>query len=462
MKISERVAEFISTYPDREIPKGVLPRAKDGIIDYVGVTLAGGEEESVKRVREVAENMGGASQATIWSTGRKTSVTLAALVNGTAAHALDFDDTNLVMVAHPSIQLLPGLCALGEYQHSSGYDILTAYIIGFELGAVLGRALNPNHIIQGWFPVGTLGLIMQTAAAARLLRLTPRQTQMALGLGMNLASGLRCNSGTMAKPLLAGQAASNSILVALLARNGITANPDALEDRFGYFENFSRGSHIDLKQAVDSLGTRWNIVESGIAFKLYPCCAGAHIPIDCALEIAQRHSPQPEEIESIEISIPSAVKIMLLHPSPKTAAEARFSLEYCVSRAILDRKLGLEQFLPQKLDDPSVRILIGKIKISYYDLSLIKDKARQNRFPVEIKVRVKGGAVFSAGAEYAKGTPENPVSSTFLEEKLYQCCSEKLPVSEIRDILSRLRDFERIKDISELISMFNMKAGLAP
>jgi 2-methylcitrate dehydratase PrpD len=462
MKISERIAEFISAYSDHEIPKEALLRAKDGIIDYAGVTLAGGEEESVKLAREVIKSLGGAPQATVWSTGCKTSVTSAALVNGTAAHALDFDDTNLVMVAHPSIQLLPGLCALGEYQHCSGSDILTAYIIGFELGVVFGSALNPNHITQGWFPVGTLGLVMQTAASARLLRLTPRQTQMAMGLSMNLASGLRCNSGTMAKPLLAGHAASNSVLVTLLARNGITANPDTLEDRFGYFENFSRGNHVDLEHAINSLGIRWNIVESGISFKLYPCCAGAHIPIDCALEIAQRHSLLPEEIESVEISIPSAVKIVLLHPSPKTVAEARFSLEYCVSRAILDRKLGLEQFLPQKINDSSVRTLMGKINIKYYDLSPIKGKTSQNRFPVKMRVCLKGGAAFSACAEYAKGTPENPASSTFLEEKLYQCCSEKLPVSRVRDILSRLRTFEQIKDIGELISMFNTKTDLAP
>ncbi|MBW2093209.1 MAG: MmgE/PrpD family protein, partial [Deltaproteobacteria bacterium] len=219
---------------------------------------------------KLAEEMGGNSQATIWGSGLKTSLLLAALANGTAAHALDLDDTNAVMMAHPSIQLLPALFALGELKHATGQEIILGYIIGFEVGAKLGRAMNPDFVAQGWFPVGPLGTLMQTAACSKLLNLDVGQIENALGIAANLAAGLRCNNGTMAKPLMAGSAASSALLAVLSASDGMTANCKALEDRFGFFENFSRGDAEKLKQSFEKLGDPLEITYSGLAHKLYP------------------------------------------------------------------------------------------------------------------------------------------------------------------------------------------------
>jgi len=412
------------------------------------------DEESVRLVRSTVESMGGNPQATVWGTGHKTSVMMAALANGTAAHSLDFDDTNALMIAHPSIQLLPGLFALAEYEHLSGFDILISYVIGFETGATLGLALNPKHAAQGWLPIGTIGPLMQAAACSKLLNLGSKKTLMAVGIATNIASGIRCNNGTMAKPLLAGHAASEGVLAAVLAREGITANPEALEARYGYFENFSRGDPADLERASNVLGERFHIIDSGISFKLYPCCAGAHVAIDCALEIAQRHFPLPDEIEAISVSIHSGTKVVLIHPRPKTVAQARFSLEYSVSRAIIDRQMGLEQFRQQKIDDPSVQALIEKVKPKYYDASVTADDLAQSRFPVELEVHMKNGSIFYSRTEYAKGTPRNPLSSIELEEKFRQCCSAKLSASQIIKALNQLRNFEQIQDIAGLIPIF--------
>ena len=452
-KATERLARFAAEYAEEKIPTEALENAKAGILDYIGVVLAGVGEESATLVRKTVETMGGSPQALIWGTKAKTSAPLAALVNGIAAHALDLDDTNPVMLAHPSLQLLPGLFALGEYEHFRGRDVLSAYVIGFEVGATLGRALHPNHIAQGWLPIGTLGPIMEAAACARLLGLTYKQVQMALGLASNFASGIRCNSGTMAKHLLAGHGAYSGVMAAILARNGMTANGKCMESPFGYFENFSRGDPRRLEQAIDTLGKPFAILESGISFKLYPCCAGAHVAIDCALDIALRHSPKRTEIEAIDILAHHGLRAILIYPRPRTVSEARFSLEYVVCRALLDREMGPDQFLLHKINDSHIGALMGKANITYYDKALTANDLETSRFPVEIGVRLKNGKVLVSRIEHAKGTIRNPVSRADLEKKFRRCISNS-PVNHMAErILDNVSTFEKIRNIHEFVGM---------
>ncbi len=457
MKINERIGEFVSNFSSADIPQDALDVAKSGVIDYVGVLISGAEEESSRLVRNMAGTLGGNPQATIWSTGEKTSVALAALANGTAAHALDYDDTNPVMLAHPSIQLLPGLFALGEYTHSGGMEMLAAYIAGFEIGAKLARILNPEHIKQGWFPVGTLGPLMEAAACSRLLGLSSEQVQMAVGIAANLASGLRCNSGTMVKQLTAGHAASSGVVSALLAREGMTANSLALEDRFGYLENFSRGNSNELESVMDLLGNPLDIVESGLSFKRYPCCAGTHNAIDCALDIVQNHSLQVDEIESINILMHAGVKSVLIHQKPTTSDQAKFSVDYCVSRAFIDRKVGPQQFERDKINDKVVSALIRKIKIKYHNTPVSKVDIRSSRFPVEMDVRLRDGTVYSSRVDYASGTPANPLLPAEIEQKFKQCLSGKLSDRKAHDIFCKLNHFENISDMQVLIDMVQYK-----
>jgi 2-methylcitrate dehydratase PrpD len=452
MTPTEKIARFVCDYSENDMPQEAVERTKAAIMDYVGVTLSGVSERSSKIVRQVITTLGGNPQATIWGEGIKTSVQLAALANGTAAHALDLDDTNMVMMSHPSIQLLPGLFALGEYEHRSGSEILLAYITGFEVGAKLGRALNPNLVHQGWFPVGTLGTLMQTAACAKLLGLEPNQVQMALGISTNLASGLRCNNGTMTKPLTAGHVGSNGIIAALLAREGMNADSKALETQFGFFENFCRGDQSVLEEKINSLGEPLDILQTGLSYKLYPCCAGTHMPIDCALDIVGKHPLNPEDIQEIDVSVDSRTKFLLIHPRPKTDAEAKFSLEYCVSRAILDGKMQSEQFGAEKIEASEVKTLIEKVKPQFKDDPMIKEGER-GLLPVQLQIKMKDGSLLSSQVDCAKGTPGNPLSTGELEEKFQQCCKGILPDGQVIRLINQLRNFDQLQDIAEFIFM---------
>jgi 2-methylcitrate dehydratase PrpD len=443
MKLTTKITEFIEGFEYNEIPVEAIDAVKASIIDYVGVTLAGFAEESSAIVRRVIENMGGCPQATVWGTNLKTTVAHAAMANGTAAHALDFDDTNFAMMSHPSIQLLPALFALGEYKKVSGKQIVLAYLVGFEVGGMLGRAMNPEFVGQGWFPVGPFGVMMQTAACAKLLKLNPDKIENALGIAANLASGLRCNNGTMAKPFAPGHAAADAIMATMLALEGMSANQRALEDQFGFVENFSRNRLERLEQAVSTLGDPLEILRSGVSYKLYPCCAGVHAAIDCALDIVQNHAINPDEIKMIAVYINPGVRYLLIHPRPTTEMEAKFSLEYCVARSVLDHDIGPDQFSPQKVTDPSLQSLIEKVKPSWED---------NRKMDVKIDIQMNSGESYSSEVEQARGMPRNPVEWSELENKFLKCTRNILTEREAREKVNRLQHFEQLEDISEFVS----------
>ncbi len=450
MEPTRQIAEFTTGFGWNSLPVEAMERAREALMDYVGVALAGVNDESSVIVRELVEELGGAPQASVWGTRIKTSVTHAALANGTAAHALDLDDTNVVMMAHPSIQVLPALLALGEYTGACGKDILLSYVIGFEVGGSLGRALNPDLVRRGWFPVGLMGALMQTAACARLVNLNTQQIQNAIGIASNLAGGLRCNNGTMAKPLAAGGAAAKALLAVLSAAKGLSANTGALESRFGVVENFGGGDVAGLREAVKTLGISLEIMNSGLAYKLYPCCAGAHAAIDCALQIARAHRPNPEDIQEIAVSISSGVKFLLIHPRPKTGSEAKFSLEYCVARALLDGRIGPTQFDPQKIGEPELESMIEKVKPEYHD-----ELTRS----VRVAVLMKNGDAYAADVEHPRGTPENPLSRGELEQKFVGCAKAVLSETQVEAAADLLEHFEEVSDVGDLSRVLTGDGG---
>ena len=455
MTPSEKIIDFVCGYGINDMSSKINNRLKLSIIDYVGVTLAGTEETSSKILFRFIESMGGNPQSTIWGRGTKTTLLQTALAHGNAAHALDYDDSNGVMRTHPSSLILPGLFALGEYEHRSGQDLLTAYAVAFEVGAKLGRALNPELVINGWLPVGITGVIMQTVACAKLLDLPALQVGMALGIASNLASGLRCNNGTMAKHILAGKTCFNGLLACLLSRDGITGNEKAIEDRFGLFTNFSRKEVDALEKACDALGTTFDIIETGIIHKFYPSCTGTHLPIQCALDIVDKYLFDVSKIRRVDISISALARPLLIHSQPKNDLEAKFSLEYCVARAILDGKMGIGQFRPGKIKDSVVQDLINKINPHYYEIPKSRKYHTWTDFPAEVCIRMADGTSYSSRQEKVKGSLEYPLSERQLEEKFLDCSSVILTKKRSHKLLAFLKNFEEVIDIADMVCLMS-------
>ena len=235
------VAEFLVKSRWEDCPPEAVEAARRAILDCLGVMLAGSVEPPARIIQRIAEMEGGTPLATVVGTGRRTGATWAALANGTAAHALDYDDTNFAMMGHPSAPVLSAALAVGELALADGRSLVHAFLLGFEVETTLAEVVNPPHYYRGWHATCTLGTLGAAAAAAHLLGLDAAQTRVALAVAASQASGLKENFGTMTKPFHAGHAARSGVLAALMAREGWTASEQALEGPQGFFAVLGAG-----------------------------------------------------------------------------------------------------------------------------------------------------------------------------------------------------------------------------
>src|SRR5215217_1045703 len=252
---TRRLAEFVTNTRLEDVPAATRREAKRAILDNLGVALGAADDPGVAIARRVALELGGNPQATLWADGRRTSVTHAALVNGIMSHILDYDDTHLPTILHPSGPLVNAAIPLAEWRGSSGRDVLAAYLLGFEVEARVSLSVYPEHYDVGWHITGTAGVLGAAAAAARLLGLDAQKTVWALGAAATQSAGLRESFGSMCKSLHTGKAAQNGVLAALLAREGFTSPAEPLAGRRGFGAVLS--TRFDPAEITAELGERW-------------------------------------------------------------------------------------------------------------------------------------------------------------------------------------------------------------
>src|SRR5438034_9877544 len=282
-------------------PVEARQRAAIAVCDTVGVILAGAPEAAADIIRRtiVAESRG---HCRVLGTGVCASPSDAAFANGVAAHAHDYDDMCFVSMAHPSCALVPAALAAAELAGGSGREVLDAYVAGFELECRLGLVMNPRHYHErGWHCTSSIGTLGAAAAASRLLGLDAPSTVHALGIAASLACGLKENIGSMVKPLHAGMAARNGVMAARLAKAGFTASEQSLDGPQGYLAAMdSQKPPSALAEATGDLGSRWEIVDTGVTVKLYPSCAATHPPLDALLGLKRRHNFAAADIAAID------------------------------------------------------------------------------------------------------------------------------------------------------------------
>ena len=332
--------EFVSS---ALVPPPARVAARDAVLDTVGVTLAGSVEPAARLVRDVARAEGGASRCGILGVAERTGAGWAALANGTAAHALDFDDMCFVSMAHPSTPLVAAGLAAAELVDAGGVALLDAYCVGFEVEAVLGGVMNPTHYEQGWHATATLGTIGAAATAARILRQDASTAVRSMSIAASEASGLKESFGTMVKPLQAGLAGRNGVLAALLSGAGLTASDRAVDGPQGLLVAMHARRH-ELGDAGAALGRVWEIVDGGITVKLYPSCAGTHPTIDTLLDLRVEHGFVAADVERIEIGVDAVTPTVLIHDRPTSGLEAKFSMHFCAAAAVAQGRVDIQTF----------------------------------------------------------------------------------------------------------------------
>jgi 2-methylcitrate dehydratase PrpD len=442
---TSRLAEFVVSTPLSACPEAARVQARRAALDSVGVMLAGASEPVARIVRSVARLEGGAPLCTVVGSGLRTSPTWAALCNGAAGHAHDFDDTNFALMGHPSVPLLATALACGEAEGADGASLMLAYLLGFEVSAALGLALNPGHYTRGWHATATLGTIGCAAAAARLAGLDLAQTTHALGIAASLASGLKENFGSMTKPYHAGHAALNAVTAVALARAGMTASATALEGSQGFAAAFS-GEKLGVG-AFDELGGEWQILRSGIAVKPYPSCALTHSAIDALVELRAKHAIDAAEVEDVEVGVNHVVPEVLRHPVPSNALERKFSMPYCAAAALGRGAVGIDDFEDGPVRDPGVAALVPRVRM-VVDPSL-PDALEQQAWS-RVTVRLTDGRTFAEGPRGASGHPSAPLSETQLRDKFLGCAAGVLGRDQAAAVADQLLQLDAVPDIRAL------------
>lgn len=429
-------------------PPEARTRAAIAILDTVGVTLAGATEPASRIVQEVVATEGG-DACGVFGTLVRASAGSAALANGTAAHALDYDDMCFVSLAHPSAPLVPAVLAVGELVGASGSAVLDAYVVGFEIEGRLGDVMNPRHYQRGWHCTSTLGTIGVAAAVSRLLGLDATTAGSALAIAASEASGLKENFGTMVKPLHAGLAARNGVLAALLARGGMTASGLALDGPQGLLHAMD-SEQAALGDTIADLGQRWEVVETGITVKLYPSCAGTHPSLDAILDLRRREGFVADEVERIDIDVDSITPTILIHDRPATGLEGKFSMPFCAAAAVVDGRVGLDTFDTVSLTNPTVKTLMPRVAMRV-DPSL--DGVGAPLTQARITIRLRDGRVLSQQANGARGYPTQPASDDELDAKFLACARRTLPETAAQRALGLLRTIGRMEDIRTLTKL---------
>ena len=432
-----------------DLPPEALHWAKVGLLDTIGVTLAGAAEPAPQRAALALA--AGPGPALVFGGRSRVGILDAALINGVSSHVLDFDDCNNTIGGHPSVPILPGLIALAEAEHASGRDLLAAYVAGFEVETRIARAVHFHHYEKGWHPTATLGVFGAAAAASRLLGLDGERTATAIAIAASLSSGLKANFGTMVKSLHVGHCARNGLYAALLARHGFTANEGVFEHPQGFLAVFNGAGHHDAAKALSGWGDPFDIVEPGIAIKQYPCCGSTHPALDAMLSLVRQHDVQPGQVVRIQAWIHSRRLQHTNRPAPASALDCKFSLQYCLVRALLDREVVLRQFEDDCWLDPRIPGLLEKVEVAPYDASQFDPS---NHFGGEVKVTLDDGRILHDRVEQPLGrTSSNPLPSDLLRGKFVACASHVLTQARAVEVAGEIERFEAVADVSAFTRM---------
>ena len=449
MGVTAQIAEFIVKSRWEDLPAATIEAAKRAILDSVGVMLAGSVEPPARIVQRLAEAEGGAPLASILGTPIRTGAVWAALANGTAGHALDFDDTNFAMMGHPSVPALAAALAAGELALADGRALLHAFLVGFEVETALGEVVNPAHYQRGFHATGTLGALGAASAAAKLLDLDPLQARHCLAIAASQASGLKENFGTMTKPFHAGHAARSGLLAALLARDGFTASEVGLEGPQGYLRVL--GSQLDDPTPVLSrLGAPWKILTTGVAVKPYPSCACTHSIIEAVLELREQHQLRPEQVREITIGVAAPVPSILIHHDPRTGLEGKFSAEFCAAAALADGRVGIATFADEKTADPQVRAVMGRVRMGV-DPTVPADLERHAW--ARVTVKLADGRTLEVPPREVRGHPSVPLSREALRKKFEDCAGVALPRDRVESVAEMLESLEGCPDLRSLTAI---------
>lgn len=447
---SERIfdlAYFCASLRGADLPYAVRERVRYLLLDHLAVALRGSLLPSSRTGYEMLQAMSGVSDhgATVYGTSLRAEASWAALVNGIAAHGLEMDDVENRSSLHPGVVVFPATLALAEQLGSPPDDLYAAVVAGYEVTLRVGAALNPASAYErGFHPTAVCGAFGAAVASARLLRLTPEQTNMALGIAGSMASGSMAylQNGAWTKRLHPGWASHAGIMAARLAASGFVG-PDAIfTGCYGFLQAYASAS--DAGKLERKSDQSYAIMQ--VSLKPYACCRYMHGPIDCLLQIRRNHALDPEHIARVSCGVLTGGRGLVADPierkrDPHNVVDAQFSMPYGAVVALLTGKAGLSVFTDEWIQDKQIRALMQKVEC-YSSPAL--DDFYPEEWRAEAHVLMDDGREFSAAIHYPLGDPHNPLTWEQLEARFHELVA---PV--IEDAGSRQAIIDRVKGIDD-------------
>lgn len=447
-KLTKAVAAYARARLD-PMTDDVVELAKRTLVDTIGVAVAARNEPPVRILEATLGDLPNGT-STIWFNGKKTDAATAALLNGTAGHALDFDDVTDVIYGHPSVVLWPAVFAAGEQEGSDGRALLEAFVVGFGVQVALGRAMDVRaHYGAGWHSTATIGVIGAVCGVSRLLGLDETQTRNAIGLAASMAGGSRQNFGTMTKPLHPGLAARDAVTAARLAANGFTADVDQLDSPLGYFSMFAPGADVDA--ALATLSGTAAFLEAGINVKKYPCCYNTHRTADATLDLRAQQDIDPASVRSVHVTLEPGGFDPLIHHRPQTGLQGKFSVEYVIAAALLDGRVTLATFTDEAVQRPEVQELIPKVTWDMAEAPPVGAEKWDQAYSVVSVTTDDGDYTFRT--DVPRGDRRAPLSTGDLEAKFIDCCDFSGAGWDARALLDELWDIDGVDSLRGLKSL---------
>ena len=460
--MTREIADWLANLRLDDIPALAVERGTASILDMLGVTLPGLGEPPARIAARLAASDGAAPVASQVGTRLRTSMEWATFVNGIAAHALDYDDVSYAVIGHPSVVVLPAVLAVAEATGASGASVLTAYVGGVEVMARLARALGEQHYLAGWHMTATAGCFASAAAAAKLLGLDGSGIQTALGIAASSAAGLQLNFGTMTKPFHAGHAGRCGVNAARLAGAGFTANPDVFNGARGFLAAY--GADPARAEADLALGAPFELEAPGLGIKRYPCCYGTHRALDGILSLVEQHGLSGSDVAHAEVSAPPGELQPLIHPRPCSGLEGKFSMQYALAAAVLDGAVGLSSFEDAMVARPEIQALLPRIDVRPFAPGSPEAAGGMAGGDGEVRVVVQTqeGRRLQERVRYARGAPENPVSTAEVITKFRDCAAGRLTEEQVSRAVEQvvgLRDADNLTALLDALVVASAGAG---
>ncbi|HYM31953.1 MAG TPA: MmgE/PrpD family protein [Candidatus Cybelea sp.] len=438
-RVTSALAERAAAMRYGDLSAEVRELARQCLLDWFAVTLAGANEELARILRDEAAAQGGAPQATLVGAAAKTSTQQAALVNGAASHALDYDDVNMAMTGHPTVAVAPGLLALAEARGASGAEVLAAFVAGYETVCRVGRLVSPGHYARGFHSTATAGSFGAAAACAHLLGLDAKTTAVALGIAGTQAAGLKSMFGTMCKPLHAGKAAQNGLIAATLAARGFTSRDDVLECEQGFAATQSDDFDAEAALREPSSGShlRNNL------FKYHAACYLTHAPIECAKSLRDRHKIDAGAVDGVTLKIDASADKVCNIPAPRTGLEAKFSLRLTTAFALAGiDTAALDTYDDARTQAPELVKLRDKVSIEF-----------QRNWPntvAEMRVNTRDGKSFET--RHDSGIPAADVAAQGLrvESKFRSLVEPVIGAAQAKRLADAVHGLDHLRHVGEL------------